>query len=293
MKIAFLDFWHNFDISNNFFTHMMSSVIDGVKISNPNDCDILFFSCYGNLNEKYKDKIRVFYTGENLRRVEYLNKLSYMSNCDICLSFDFDEDDKKIRVPLWVLQIDWFGKINYSNPKFTIDPKKITNNDFYNKQKNKFCSIVYNGQSPYRSEIINELSKYKLVNVYGNRYKNIGDGEDKKLDIISEYRFNICFENSIFPGYYTEKLLHAKVAGCVPIYWSDENISVDFNDKCLINLSNFRNLNEMIDFIIEIDKNDEEFNRIRNEMLFNDEQYPRILFDHIVLKFTNRIKSLI
>ena len=293
MKIAFLDFWHDFNINNNFFTHMISSVMDGVEISNPNDCDILFFSCYGNLNERYKNKIRVFYTGENLRRVEYLSKLNYMSNCDICLSFDFDEDDKKIRLPLWVLQIDWFGKINYSNPKFTIDPKKIRNNDFYNKEKNKFCSIVYNGPSPYRSEIINKLSKYKLVDVYGNRYGNIGDGEDKKLDVISEYKFNICFENSIFPGYYTEKLLHAKVAGCVPIYWSDENISVDFNEKCLINLSNFKNLNEMIDFIIKVDKNDEEFNRIRNEMLFSDEEYPRILFDNIVLKFKNKVENLI
>ena len=49
----------------------------------------------------------------------------------------------------------------------------------------------------------------------------------------------------------------------------------------------------MIDFIIKVDKNDEEFNRIRNEMLFSDEEYPRILFDNIVLKFKNKVENLI
>jgi hypothetical protein len=216
-----------------------------------------------------------------------------MSNCDICFSFDFDEDDKKIRLPLWILQIDWFGKVNYSNPKFTINPKEFENNLYYIKNKNKFCSIVFNGESPHRYELIQELSKYKSVDVYGNRYGNIGDGEDKKLDIISEYKFNICFENSIYPGYYTEKPLHAKVAGCIPIYWSDQKLSVDFNDKCFINLSNFSNLNEMVEYIIEIDKDHDRYLKIKNQSLFSDNKYPINLFESIISKFKNKIYNLI
>ena len=31
--------------------------------------------------------------------------------------------------------------------------------------------------------------------------------------------FNICPENSEYPGYCTEKIFHALEAGCIPIYW--------------------------------------------------------------------------
>lgn len=294
MKVGFIDFWDDFDVKNNFFIHLISSIYDNVLVTSPEDCDFLFFSCFGdsNLMNQYQNKKRIFYTGENLRRNEYLHKLNLMSNCDICLSFDLDEDDKKIRLPLWILQIDWFGKINYSNPLFTIHPDKIDDNIYYNKIKRKFCSIVYNGQSTHRLEAINELSKYKLVDIYGNKYGNIGNGEDKKLDVISEYKFNICFENSIYPGYYTEKPLHAKIAGCVPIYWSDENISVDFNYKAFINLSDFSNMKEMVNFIIEIDKDDFKFNKIKSENLFKGENH-RLLFETIVLKFKNKIDNLL
>jgi alpha(1,3/1,4) fucosyltransferase len=30
------------------------------------------------------------------------------------------------------------------------------------------------------------------------------------------------------PGYVTEKLFHAKAAGCVPIYWGAPDVELDF-----------------------------------------------------------------
>jgi hypothetical protein len=39
-----------------------------------------------------------------------------------------------------------------------------------------------------------------------------------KLETLSSYTFNVCFENSDHPGYVTEKLIDAIVAGCVPLY---------------------------------------------------------------------------
>ena len=79
------------------------------------------------------------------------------------------------------------------------------------------------------------MSVYMIID------SKIKDGEKYKLDIISDYKFNICFENTIHPGYYTEKLLHAKIAGCIPIYYSDEKMNIDFNEKCALNLYDFEN----------------------------------------------------
>ena len=275
MNLSFLDFWPGFSENKNFF-YFLFSKIEEVKITHAKDADIIIFSCFGNENEKYKNKKRIFYTGENIRP-DY-------NNIDYSFSFDFTENEKNIRIPLWLLQIDWFNQIDYDNPKYTIPYNEINETKFSRKNKDKFCSIVFNSTSPYRYEIIEELSKYKKVDCFGKPFGNWFYGEDKKLETISNYKFNICFENSIHPGYYTEKLIHAKIAGCVPIYWCDKLISNDFNEKSFVNLSDFNGVKDLSEYIIELDRNEEKYNQIRNEKLFSDDNYPKILFESILEK---------
>jgi hypothetical protein len=40
----------------------------------------------------------------------------------------------------------------------------------------------------------------------------------EKVATLSNYRFALCFENTAFPGYVTEKIFDCFVAGCIPIY---------------------------------------------------------------------------
>lgn len=275
MNLSFLDFWPGFSENKNFF-YFLFSEIDKVKITHPSEADIIIFSCFGDENKKYRNKKRIFYTGENIRP-DY-------NDIDYSFSFDFTENEKNIRIPLWLIQIDWFNQVNYDNPKYTIPYNEINDNRFSRKVKDKFCSIVFNSTSPHRYEIIEELSKYKKVDCFGKPFGNWFYGEDNKLETISNYKFNICFENSIYPGYYTEKPIHAKVAGCVPIYWSDKYISKDFNEKSFVNLSNFNGVKDLSEYIIELDKNEEKYNKIRNENLFTNDEDPQILFENILEK---------
>ena len=55
----------------------------------------------------------------------------------------------------------------------------------------------------------------------------------------------------MYPGYYTEKIPEAFMAGCLPISWADENLKIDFNPRAFINLapmsiSNFSELKEIL-----------------------------------------------
>ena len=294
MKISFLDFWDGFEPQNNFFIDLIRTFIPNVIVTNPIECDFLFFSCFGNQNRNYMNKKRIFYTGENLRpnydSIEPLIERGlYRGKCDFSLSFDFSKDDKNIRVPLWLMQIDWFNKINYGNPKYVIPIDKLFDNNFYNNDKNKFCSFVFNNTAPHRWEFINEMNKYKKVDCFGKPHGNWFYGEDHKLQIISNYKFNVCFENASYSGYYTEKPIHAKVAGCVPIYWADDNFSNDFNSNAFINLNDFSNMKDLVDYIVDLDKNFDKYNLIRSEKIFTSDNFAHNLLDEI----TKQIKNIL
>ena len=128
-------------------------------------------------------------------------------------------------------------------------------NEFTRKEKSKFCSIVFNREVDNRIKTFEILSSYKKVDKFGRCSGGmyLPDGEKNKMDMISNYKFSICFENSLYPGYYTEKLLHAKIAGNVPIYFADDNLSKDFNIDCCINTYKM-NFEEVLDIIKMIDR---------------------------------------
>lgn len=294
MKLSFLDFWDGFDINNNFFLHSIKLLTE-VDVVSPEEADLIIFSCFGDKNFRYMNKRRIFYTGENLRPnfdsfYPIPQRVFQVAKSDYALTFDFSDDARNIRLPLWMLQIDWFGKTNYTNPQFTISPDLIDINRYSETTKDKFCCIMFNKPSPHRLETIDLLSRYKKVDVYGSIYNNVGYGEDTKLEVISQYRFNICYENSIHPGYYTEKPLHAKIAGCIPVYWSDEKMSNDFNNKAFINLRDFNDdISKMVQYIISIDEDESSYTKLKSEKLFSKNQNPNQVFN----QFLQNLKSIL
>lgn len=283
MNISFCDFWGDFNEKNNFFSDLIKDIhsdFNIVPFSNEHT-DILIYSCFGTVHQKAdRSKVKkIFYTGENKR--------PNLNECDYSISFDFDDyDGKNIRLPLWLLQIDWFNKIDYGNPKFVIPENELRQSRFLKNIKNKFCCIVFNNPIPNRIEIINKLSKYKKIDCYGNLSGNHFYGEDKKYEILSNYKFNICFENGLYPGYYTEKPIHAKVAGCVPVYWADKYCENDFNTKSFLNLNDYNSIDDLIEKIIYLDQNENDYEVISNEYLFENKN-PRILFDKIKTQIKN------
>lgn len=274
MNISFCDFWDGFDPTVNFFSDLLTTIDSKctvVPFSN-DQTDVLIYSCFGSQHQS-ADMNRVkkiFYTGEN-KRPNY-------NECHYSLTFDFDDyEGRNIRLPLWMLQIDWFGRENYGNPRFVIPPSELRHSRFSKREKTRFCCIVFNNPIPNRIEILQKLSKYKDIHCYGLPFGNHFNGEDTKYDIISNYKFNICFENGIHPGYYTEKLIHAKVAGCLPLYCADENCKMDFNQESFLNLNDFSSMDEYVERIIHLDSNEDEYNLICSRYLFEDKE-PSLCF---------------
>ena len=47
---------------------------------------------------------------------------------------------------------------------------------------------------------------------------------DDKHELLSRYKFTIAYENTAYPGYVTEKVIDAMVAGSVPVYMGAPDI---------------------------------------------------------------------
>ena len=265
MNISFLDFWGGFQPENNLFYFILRDIRSDVKITHPAYADVIFFSCFGESNRCFNHCKKIFFTGENLR--------PDFSECDYSISFDFDDyNNKNIRIPLWYLYIDWYNVMSYGNPSWLVPINYLTQeNEFNQKNKDNFCCIVYSKYNILRYEMTSNLSYYKFVDCFGKIHnKKILDGEKYKMNTISNYKFNICFENSLYSGYYTEKLLHAKVSGAIPIYYSDKEFRVDFNEKCCLNLINYENISDLLDDIKKIDNDSNLYNKIKSEPLFTN-----------------------
>src|SRR5262245_51370319 len=81
---------------------------------------------------------------------------------------------------------------------------------------------------------------YDQIELFYKRCRIVGAPlKRSKLEIFPRYRFNVCFENAMFPGYYTEKILHAWAGGCVPLYFADRFACRDFNPAAMVNRADF------------------------------------------------------
>tara|TARA_R110002167_G_scaffold199635_4_gene402908 strand:+ start:2139 stop:3047 length:909 start_codon:yes stop_codon:yes gene_type:complete len=292
LRVNFVDFWDGFRPSDNYFYYLLSLKYN-VELDEINP-DVVFFSVFGGgsieryLNHSCK---KIFFTGENCRPnlsgphcVRSGNWNTFL--CDLSFSFDFTDAPNNYRLPLWVLQIDWFSKGGYGNPEFILPVDQLYSNQYISTPKSQFCAAIFNNPVSMRVEMYNKLSNYKAVTGYGRPFNNWFYGEKGKYETLSAFKFSICFENSISPvgGYYTEKLFHAKTSGTIPIYWTDDKCGADFNTKSFLNLNDYKDMDELIDYIIEIDNDDELYQTMLNEPLFVSKETPSFSHPNKVLE---------
>lgn len=248
MKVAFLDFWPKFNPYNNFLIHSLRQMYHNVEIVHPMNADYLFFSVFGNENLGYNHCRRIAYTGENV------DAKRFEEYADYSLSFCHDTERNR-RLPLWYWYIDWFEEETYQDPAFLIpvDWLNPDKNPYFQRKRHKFCSAVFSNPVESRFEAMRQLSTISPVDGYGRCHDiQIAAGEQNKLNVISNYRFHICFENSLGEGYVTEKLLHARIAGCMPIYWGSEDAMHDFHGRFLMH-ENWEATLDMMDAMYHMD----------------------------------------
>jgi len=87
-----------------------------------------------------------------------------------------------------------------------------------------------------------------------------------KIDAISRYMFNMAFENSIEPGYVSEKPFDAMMAGTVPVYLGDvEHLkSLLPHPKAAIFISDYPNIRSLVAYLAYLTTNQTAYEEHRN-----------------------------
>jgi hypothetical protein len=109
------------------------------------------------------------------------------------------------------------------------------------------------------------LNKVKKVDSGGSLYNNIGgklDGELAKINFLAKRKFNICFESGSYPGYVTEKILHAFYAKTIPIYWGSPTVASDWNPSAFINAHDFDSQEKLLEFVMRVDQDEDLYDTI-------------------------------
>ncbi|MGT0064971.1 glycosyltransferase family 10 [Helicobacter pylori] len=234
--------------------------------SNPNEPSDLVF---GNPLEQarkilsYQNTKRVFYTGEN--EAPNFNLFDYAIGFD-----ELDFNDRYLRMPLYYAYLHYKAE----SVNDTTAPYKLKNNSLYalKKPSHKFkenhpnlCAVVNNESDPLkrgfasfvasnpnapkRNAFYDALNSIEPVAGGGAVRNTLGYNVKNKSEFLSQYKFNLCFENSQGYGYVTEKIIDAYFSHTIPIYWGSPSVAKDFNPKSFVNVCDFKDFDEAIDYV--------------------------------------------
>ena len=258
IRLNFTGFWTGFDVNNNLFKSVIEDVL-GLKVrvvgkSKKSDLEVtsVFHMnsvldrgskfLYSKVNKGFEAKFenasrygfvarekstgnkRIWYSGENYR--------TPYGCADGYIGFDkSDLAQNVVYFPHWMYRL-------YSR-KNALKGSQESYFQYLSKyrepiERENNCCIFSSSLDPRRKFIIDIVKNYLDVKTYG---KAFGNFVESKSEIAKDFGFQICPENSLYPGYVTEKLIESWEIGNIPI-WEGLDSEEYFNRGAYIDLTN-------------------------------------------------------
>lgn len=294
-----------------------------IVFTNPNNADILFIGPYNlhsvsnkifNFLKRKNSSAKIIKNLDDIQSKTFFRKISplkiYISHenirydqikADFYITHDFgNSNPNHIRIPVWKEYIDWkndglirentIHSLRYGefyNLKRLQEPQGT---DFLKKPR-KICLFSSHMNEP-RSSMYKAFKNHFSVDGFGpyfnKKIKNHNESSFLKKDILKNYAFNLCPHDSIYPGYYGEKIPDAFLGKSLPISWADKNINKDFNEKSFINLIDYMSDESSYEEIIKLMKDDNFLKKYAQEpLILNTIDLKK------EIKFAERIISLL
>jgi hypothetical protein len=241
--IKFLNFWPEFDEKNNFILAALANqeVLSPIEITSVfgSPPRSMLEGVFSRMKPTPKNSFsgikprRVWFTGENIRP-------PVGNDFDSFVSFDQDTyGGVNFYFPLLYAEL-LLKERQWTNRRgIDLDKNELLEHRKNTKTKDKFVCAFISNREPVRMRALDELSKYGKVDVFG---PHSGNTRLSKYETAKEYKFMLCFENDLYPGYLTEKLLDAYMCETIPLYRGLFGQEEHVNQRALINAANFDSL---------------------------------------------------
>lgn len=145
----------------------------------------------------------------------------------------------------------------------------------------RFCAFLYSQCDwPHRQYFYDVLNSMEPVDAIGKCAGALKAQEknhklasrrsswylDDAVNQYEQFKFVIAFENSIAPGYVTEKVVNAFLAGAIPIFWGNStSLAGLFNPHSYIDCGTFATLRKCADRVLEVHRSVELYESMRRE----------------------------
>lgn len=182
---------------------------------------------------------------------------------DWAATFSFDLDSfggSNTYLPLWWHLLDFFqplGIDHYLGKGLRMDELQANRIAAIANRRGFACAFI-NNPEPMRLRAIEALQAIGTVDVFGAL---TGKVVPSKHAIASQYRYVLCFENDVYPGYVTEKPIEAWATGAVPLWWGDDAAGY-LNPDAMINLHTVGSLDSMCDRIRFLESHPDEWESV-------------------------------
>jgi hypothetical protein len=195
----------------------------------------------------------IWFTGENQRPP--------FGNWDAYLSFDSKfPSDRNIYFPLWLItSTDAILDLEHSYwgakcPSIAnlIKPREL------NLPKKKFACAFVGKNYRMRLHALRKLNSIGRVDVFGEGARR---PVESPSEIALTYKFAMCFENDLYPGYVTEKPFEAYLAGTIPLYYGIDSEGF-LNSDAILNLYDYPTQSAWLERIEQLNVHPDQYSEV-------------------------------
>lgn len=186
-------------------------------------------------------RAHVWFTGENVRPP--------VGQWDGYLSYDVDSlGGLNAYMPLWWHSVGIFGRAESIFTSTMPTWREALNEREPHGVRPKFACAFINNPEPMRFHAVRALSEVGQVDVFGSA---VGNRVPDKSITARDYRFVLCFENDVYPGYVTEKPFEAWATGAIPL-WRGLDPAGYLNSAALLNAVDYPDLGTFADAVSQL-----------------------------------------
>jgi len=220
------------------------------------------------------------------------------------------------------------SKINHPKCSYYHIPQVYNNilPGYWEKRNRKFLVMINSNRKPhsfsrrvdkyglYHKELFSErikaiefFNRTKEIDLYGHDWdkppfspyqayssalKEAYKGSvESKYEKMAEYKLAICFENSITPGYITEKIFDCFYVGTVPIYLGAPDIREYIPKDCFIDMRDFKNYTDLRRFLKSLTEKEIENYRQNIRQFLESEKFKPFTKEYFTEKFVDIINK--